>query len=250
MREEFRDVLSLMVITEEGIFHYAHSTGAQIARRDKITKIKPGKLLKSLNIDYMDNETKRYFSVTCSNKAEFDRLVKAYEQFSKHVGVPLNKELTPEDFGINLEALLPVPDSKEFRKHCNVCGHVYCYTMGDLRRNQQLIRQSERESKLGLVQTLGSSQLMGKMNMDSAQQKLDQVVDYTRCPNCHSKDVSDIPDGEPISASETPAASTVVSPAAPAASAMDELKKLKELLDMGIVTQEEFDAKKKQLLGL
>lgn len=33
-------------------------------------------------------------------------------------------------------------------------------------------------------------------------------------------------------------------------SAMDELKKLKELLDLGIVTQEEFDAKKKQLLGL
>lgn len=33
-------------------------------------------------------------------------------------------------------------------------------------------------------------------------------------------------------------------------SASDELKKLKELLDMGIITQEEFDAKKKQLLGL
>ena len=30
----------------------------------------------------------------------------------------------------------------------------------------------------------------------------------------------------------------------------DELKKHKELLDMGIITQEEFDAKKKQLLGL
>lgn len=30
----------------------------------------------------------------------------------------------------------------------------------------------------------------------------------------------------------------------------DELKKYKELLDMGIITQEEFDAKKKQLLGL
>ena len=29
-----------------------------------------------------------------------------------------------------------------------------------------------------------------------------------------------------------------------------QLKKFKELLDMGIVTQEEFDAKKKQLLGL
>lgn len=33
-------------------------------------------------------------------------------------------------------------------------------------------------------------------------------------------------------------------------SAADELKKFKELLDTGIITQEEFDAKKKQLLGL
>lgn len=33
-------------------------------------------------------------------------------------------------------------------------------------------------------------------------------------------------------------------------SAADELKKYKELLDMGVITQEEFDAKKKQLLGL
>ena len=30
----------------------------------------------------------------------------------------------------------------------------------------------------------------------------------------------------------------------------DELKKFKELLDSGIITQEEFDTKKKQLLGL
>ena len=34
------------------------------------------------------------------------------------------------------------------------------------------------------------------------------------------------------------------------ASAADELKKFKELLDMGVISQEEFDAKKKQLLGL
>ena len=45
---------------------------------------------------------------------------------------------------------------------------------------------------------------------------------------------------------ETKAGATVIQQV----SAMDELKKLKELLDLGIVTQEEFDAKKKQLLGL
>lgn len=33
-------------------------------------------------------------------------------------------------------------------------------------------------------------------------------------------------------------------------SSADELKKFKELLDSGIITQEEFDAKKKQILGL
>ena len=33
-------------------------------------------------------------------------------------------------------------------------------------------------------------------------------------------------------------------------SSADELKKLKDLLDSGIITQEEFDTKKKQLLGL
>lgn len=35
-----------------------------------------------------------------------------------------------------------------------------------------------------------------------------------------------------------------------ATSSADEIMKLKNLLDMGIITQEEFDAKKKQLLGL
>ena len=33
-------------------------------------------------------------------------------------------------------------------------------------------------------------------------------------------------------------------------SAADELKKYKDLLDAGVITQEEFDAKKKQLMGM
>jgi predicted Zn-dependent peptidase len=46
-------------------------------------------------------------------------------------------------------------------------------------------------------------------------------------------------------------ANSAHSPApATTASTADELKKYKELLDAGIITQEEFDAKKKQLLGL
>ena len=39
-------------------------------------------------------------------------------------------------------------------------------------------------------------------------------------------------------------------PPASQISAAEEIKKFKELLDSGIITQEEFDAKKKQLLGI
>ena len=42
----------------------------------------------------------------------------------------------------------------------------------------------------------------------------------------------------------------VATPDAGFRSSADELKKYKELLDSGVITQEEFDAKKKQILGL
>ncbi len=53
---------------------------------------------------------------------------------------------------------------------------------------------------------------------------------------------------ERIRECKRPQASTVVTSAP--LSAADEIKKFKELLDMGIITQEEFDAKKKELLGI
>lgn len=43
---------------------------------------------------------------------------------------------------------------------------------------------------------------------------------------------------------------TAAEASVPQPSAADEIKKFKELLDSGIITQEEFDAKKKQLLGI
>ena len=49
---------------------------------------------------------------------------------------------------------------------------------------------------------------------------------------------------------ERTANQTVASAPASQGNVMDDLKKLKDLLDSGIITQEEFDAKKKQLLGL
>ena len=64
--------------------------------------------------------------------------------------------------------------------------------------------------------------------------------DYTKCPNCNSADIEELSKAE---IETIKSKNTVISP-------VEELKKYKELLDGGIITQEEFDAKKKQLLGL
>ena len=73
--------------------------------------------------------------------------------------------------------------------------------------------------------------------------KLD-LPGMTKCPKCGSKDIVDATD-EDIERSKNPQPTVVQQ-----VSAADEIKKFKELLDLGVITQEEFDAKKKQLLGL
>lgn len=70
------------------------------------------------------------------------------------------------------------------------------------------------------------------------QDKLNAIVAPTAAPAACAAPAA------PAVPTPAPAAPTSVSEAA------DDLMKLKELLDAGILTQEEFDAKKKQLLGL
>ena len=134
--------------------------------------------------------------------------------------------------------------NKEHRMRCNVCGNIFCYTQKEWDENVTKAVGAGLAG-LGLVASaLGGSSLdihMSRANADSASSK---VKDYTKCPKCNSSDLTDIADE--AGAQEAPAIGTENSKV----SAMEELKQLKELLDMGILTQEEFDAKKKQLLGL
>ena len=70
----------------------------------------------------------------------------------------------------------------------------------------------------------------------------DKVESYQRAYDEIMKNLSSDRKRGQVSATEAASA--------PAPSAADEIKKLKELLDIGAITQAEFDAKKKQLLGL
>ena len=72
--------------------------------------------------------------------------------------------------------------------------------------------------------------------------KFSFVSNYAEIGNILSQKINERQEGAGLNSS--------VNPSTPQNSSMDDLKKLKDLLDAGIITQEEFDAKKKQLLGL
>ena len=55
---------------------------------------------------------------------------------------------------------------------------------------------------------------------------------------------------EDFSSREEPAETTAAAPAAPEPEYVGELKRLSQLRDQGILSDEEFEAKKKQILGI
>lgn len=126
---------------------------------------------------------------------------------------------------------------KETRKRCNVCGVVFCYTLEDVEKNE---RQRELNSKAAFG-ALASAFVGSGSHRAANQMNIKELRDFSRCPNCGSADLRELAEGE---TSEPPAQEK------PQMSAADEILKFKQLLDMGVITQSEFDAKKSQLLGL
>ena len=138
--------------------------------------------------------------------------------------------------------------NSEVRVKCNTCGHVYCYNIDDIKRNNQLAKQAVTDSIIGAGQAIGGTIISSQVAQMSANSKLNQIVDYTRCPKCNSTDIKKLTDE--AWEIEKKAKQNISAPVQQTASPAEELKKFKELLDMGAITQEEFDSKKKQILGL
>lgn len=145
---------------------------------------------------------------------------------------------------VELISAKEIDKASEVRMKCNVCGHIYCYTLSDLERNRQNARQAAASSVAGIAGALSGHYAASGINTQSANSHLNQIVDYEQCPNCRSRDVVAISDEEFVNLSQkTPVEQKSISQA-------DELQKFKDLLDNGVITQEEFDTKKKQILGL
>ena len=131
---------------------------------------------------------------------------------------------------------------KEYRKKCNVCGHIFCYTEQDIQNNKLHAKLAQYSADAAFLETIAGAHITAGQDEAAAERQHAKIVDYSKCPKCNSNDLSDATDEEINEAANGNNNSSV--------SAADELKKFKDLLDMGVISQEEFDAKKKQLLGL
>ena len=143
-------------------------------------------------------------------------------------------------------------ENREFYCRCTVCGKVWSFNMADLERNETLAKIAKSSAHGSMISAVSGvlggsivpSQIGAYSNAATSDSAIAQIKDYFRCPNCNSTKTEVISD-EDAKAQINQGNSTTT-----AVSAADEIKKFKELLDSGIITQEEFDAKKKQLLGL
>lgn len=172
-----------------------------------------------------------------TSPTKFYTLVFPYKQ--KEDGDTAGKYILQKFYEINKKEIDEA--NKEHRMRCNVCGHVFCYNSADVRENEALIKQARSNARAGAVNALFGTDLNAHAFTDKAERALDKIKDFSRCPKCNSTNLTELSDSEPA----MPA-----SPATVSVSSADELKKFKELLDMGAITQEEFDAKKKQILGI
>ena len=152
------------------------------------------------------------------------------------------------------KATLLTNEETEVRAKCNVCGHVYCYDITDVERNKKNARMAMLHSAGGLASAAGGAGLSAIGQNAMAKGHLNAIVDYSKCPLCHSSDVTTMSKADyELSLALKQAQEQSEKQSAQAQSkpnVAEELRSYKALLDEGVITKEEFEAKKKQLLGL
>lgn len=79
----------------------------------------------------------------------------------------------------------------EYRKKCNTCGKIFCYTDKDLRENESNAAMGALESVGSLASMLGGGTIFHTQYLtNQANRHNDKIVDYNKCPNCNSSNVS------------------------------------------------------------
>jgi len=84
----------------------------------------------------------------------------------------------------------------EYRKKCNVCNKVWCYTDKDIKENTQ-------NAAVGLISSLGAmASVIGGTRYDAyelnkvSNNSTNKIKDFSRCPYCNSTDIAELSDRE------------------------------------------------------
>jgi hypothetical protein len=149
---------------------------------------------------------------------------------------------------VNKRIIVKSEGDVEIRGLCQTCGHIMCISTFDIANNQRLAAQAKMQRTGAMFNALGGNLTASAVQTMGAQNQANQIKDLNRCPQCGSMSIKPL-SKEEFEAEKAKRTSTS-QPEVKQISSAEELLKFKKLLDDGIITQEEFDAKKKQLLGL
>lgn len=187
-------------------------------------------------------------------KAAADSVIKEAKDFSALRNVPMEERIKDKPGCVysvpgSLGKLLDVYDSKVVMTTARTIGS---YVASNFTDGEKTVYYKDAN---GVQFKAASNVLFGYLQLETASGMMNNNASNYTGENSFSFDFSDNEIMTEVSnyikkrideiksGAGAPAVVAQVSPA-------DELKKFKELLDMGIITQDEFDAKKKQLLGL
>lgn len=123
-------------------------------------------------------------------------LVKADKKYEKQKNIEA-KQKKEENKNTSFEKNI----EKEYRKKCNVCGNIFCYTDKDIEISNTYAELSNSNRKMGIQSKVGSLIGMNVMenvfnNDPNEKEKLaelysNKVIDYSKCPKCGSSDIAD-----------------------------------------------------------
>lgn len=143
------------------------------------------------------------------------------------------------------------PDSKyvlvngQYVVHCKSCDKLSFYTKEDLDEQRRKAKSAMLDSIAGIGGAVGGQTIAGNQFLDRADRSLNSVRDFNICPHCGSRDIEyyNEKDYEDYTNRSSKGKVQEKDP-------IEEVKRFKELLDQGIITEEEFQKKKNELLGL
>lgn len=219
---------NIMIKFQDGEKTYAYSDVFDI-------KIPSLALIKNVSFKLMHNSKLTKCSITLKDKKEREGLFAFLNEKA-------DRAKSSEEYKIQL-AKKKEEIEKEHIYKCNVCGNIFTYTMIDVEKNKQL----KKDASFAEGASVFSGVFGTRYDYYEQQKKADnlnsQIKDFSKCPKCNSKNLVEIdPSGANSNSSNTNSTGNIDS--------IEEVKRFKELLDMGAITQEEFDKKKKELLNL